>query len=147
MEQLFIHKPKSSPFILYFLSLLTIGVASLSLNDLRHKQLIWVWFFVDFVDLWLWRDHGEIEKGFEETTARPRRLVTRWVCGSVAIGSSMMVLLVCGFVGFGWVQSWGFCGWGGGRESNCNCGEIGRRKKGGHWRRQKREKEGKGRGK
>ena len=30
MEQLFIHKPKSSPFILYFLSLLTVGVASLS---------------------------------------------------------------------------------------------------------------------
>jgi hypothetical protein len=30
VEQLFIHKPKSSLFILYFLSLLTVGVASLS---------------------------------------------------------------------------------------------------------------------
>uniref|UniRef100_A0A2N9I773 Uncharacterized protein n=1 Tax=Fagus sylvatica TaxID=28930 RepID=A0A2N9I773_FAGSY len=30
-------------------------------------------------------DHGKAEKGSEETTARPRRLATRWVYGSVAI--------------------------------------------------------------
>jgi hypothetical protein len=32
VEQRFIHKPKSSHFILYFLSLLTVGVISLSLS-------------------------------------------------------------------------------------------------------------------
>ena len=30
---------------------------------------------------------------------RPRRLATRWVCGSVAVGSPMMVLWMSGFCG------------------------------------------------
>jgi hypothetical protein len=30
---------------------------------------------------------------------RPRRLATRWVYGSVAVGSSMMVLWMSGFCG------------------------------------------------
>ncbi len=104
MEQLFIHKPKSSPFILYFLSLLTVGVASLSLNDSRHKQFglgvaakqdhikaekdqIEVWFVV-------WVDLG---------------LIFGWFCWFVAMGGTRlpwvsglsMDLLVCW-----WVDLW-----------------------------------------
>jgi hypothetical protein len=41
VEQLFIHKPKSSSFILYFLSLLTVGVASLSQQF--APQTVWAW--------------------------------------------------------------------------------------------------------
>ena len=61
---MFIHKPKSCHFILYFLSLLTVGVASLCLNTSCHKRsgprsMRW--------------NHGETRR----TTTRPNQA---WEC-------------------------------------------------------------------
>jgi hypothetical protein len=117
VEQLFIHKPKSSPFILYFLSLLTVGVAFLSQRFAPQTVRAW--------GCWLKSRRNKTRSRLRETRLRSGLwfgfdfwLICGWYllicdCGWhwVAVGewvvNGFVGVLMSWFVGCrGWVDLW-----------------------------------------